>query len=42
MQRADLLEKLSQVMATPEEKALLISTSDMQSNKYARWCNITC
>jgi len=37
VQRAELLEQLSQVMATAEEKALLVSTSDMQSNKCVRW-----
>lgn len=36
IKRAELLEQLSQVVATPEEKALLMSTSDMQSNKSAR------
>jgi len=36
VQRAELLEKLSHVVATPQEKALLMSTSDMQSNKCGR------
>ena len=36
-QRSALLEELGKVMATPQEKALIISTSDMQSHKMKRF-----